>query len=505
MLKRSDYVAIILSFVAMLVFYLILARNLSVELGVPEQLSPMQMPEDYDPVDAWEAEEPEIAVVCGSRENSDRARAMAEMLANLKKPYGLFPTVERITAEQARHIGTIIVTADSWDEIGDGDTLLEYTKRGKRVIFTQMMTGTDAEARNRTIGVQHNNGEVEIEGVLLSDKLLIQGMVYHDSLNCTVSDIRLDARCGKLMVEWSREDKDGKDQIPLIWEKRYGEGWIYGVNGGFLTGEYGMGILTGLLSRMEDAFVYPVVNAKVNLLDSFPELDNPYEEQIQTMYSRNTNMFLRDIVWPYLVKLCELHGLVLSTHTGGPPPADMEEETRILTDLIRRRGCEVDQSGQATELELPRTCSGHIRTVESIFKMQSSVSGMGLAVHYLDMEEIMGENSGDPDYEWNAYSLELSKLMYDLYQKTDWMDAMTLSMAEERYKRYVLLKPEIRQEEDHITIETENFDEVCFYVVRTDRQAVAGSNCEVSRIGENAYLVKAVDREAVVLLRESTQ
>lgn len=501
MLKRSDYVACILSFVAMLVFYLILAGNMSVDLGIHEQLTPILMPQNYNPADAWETAEPEIAVLCG-RQEEEKVQETAGLLANLKKTYGVFSTVEEITAEQAEHLDVIIVTAESWDEIGDGDALLQYAQEGKRLIFAHIMTGSDAQERNKTIGVLHDEGSTEIDGILLSEKLLIQGQVYHDNLTCTVSKVTVDARCGKLMVEWSREDKEPKDLIPLIWEKRYGEGRFYVINGDFLTGEYGLGILTGLLSCAEDVFVYPVVNAKVNLLDSFPVLDNPYEEQIRELYSRDTNMFLRDLVWPSMVKLCEVHGLVISTQMDDPPSADVQRETQALVNMIRRRGCEVAEGAREAELALPRVCSGHFRTAESIFKMQNSVSGQGLAVHYLDMTEITGENADNPDYEWNAYSLELSKLMHDIYQDTDWMDAMTLSMAEERYKRYVLLQPEIRLGEEHISIETEGFDEVCFYIVRTEKQAAAGSNCEVTQIGETAYLVKVLDREAAVLLRD---
>lgn len=504
MLKRSDYVACILSFAAMLVFYLIMAGNLSVNLGIYEWLTPILMPQDYNAVDAWEAAEPEIAVVCG-RQGESGAQEMTELLANLKKTYGVFFTVEEITAEQAERLDVIIVTAESWDEIGDGDALLRYAQEGKKLIFAHIMTGTDAQERNKTIGVLHDEGRTEIDGILLSEKLLIQGQVYHNGLTCTVSKVTVDARCGKLMVEWAQDNKERKDLIPLIWEKRYGEGRFYVINGDFLTGECGMGILTGLLSCAEDVFVYPVVNAKVNLLDSFPVLDNPYEEQIRELYSRDTNMFLRDLVWPSIVKLCERHGLVISAQMDGPPSADVQRETQSLMNMIRRRGCEVSEGTRELELALPRTCSGHLRTAESIFKMQTGVSGQGLAVHYLDMTEVMGENAADPGYEWNAYSLELSKLMGDIYQDTDWMDAMTLSMAEERYKRYVLIQPEIRMGEGYISIETEGFDEVCFYIVRTEKRAVAGNSCEVTQIGETAYLVKVMDREATVLLRDRVQ
>jgi len=503
MLKWSDYFAILLSFVGMLVFYLILSANMSINLGIFEQLTPLRIPTGYNPVSAWEETEPEIAVICGTHADGARTQDAAELLASLKKTYRLFSDVEDITAEQLSHIDVILITADRWDEIGDKETLLKYADEGKKLIFSHLMTGTGAQEWNKVIGVLHNHGSIEIKGILLSEKLMVQGMVYYDGLKNTVSDVDLDARCQKLMVEWSDDGREQKDMCPLIWEKRYGEGQIFVINGEFLNGDYGIGILTGLLSCAEDVFVYPVVNAKVNLLENFPELNNPYESQIQELYSRDTNMFLRDLVWPYLVKLCEVHRLVYSARTDGPVEADLERETQIFEEMIRRRGCQVDEG--AGEAGLPQVCSGHTRNDESVFKMESSVSGMGLAVHSLDMAEITGKNSDDSAYEWNAYSLELSKLMHDLYRNADWVDAMTLERAQKRYERYLLLRPEIRLGEDHISIKTENFDEVCFYMIRAEKRAAAQNNCEVTQVGKTAYLVKVTGQEATVLLQDATR
>lgn len=498
MLKISDYVAIVLSFVAMLVLYLIVAQNLSISLALNELLNPVSISENYDPLVEWASEEPEFAVVCGQQGSADEAQEITALVSNLKKKYRVFSTVDDITSEQAQSIRTIIVTADSWDQIGNAEKLFQYAQDGATVIFSHLMTGQNASTLNKAVGVLDIGESAEIKGIFLSDRLMVQDSVYHDDLTCTVSQVTLDSRCAKLMVEWSDEGKEQKDLIPLIWEKRQGAGAFYVVNGDFLNEKYGMGVLTGLLSCSNDVFVYPVVNAKVNILDSFPQVDNPYEDSVRAMYSRDSNTFERDIVWPYMVKLCEVNELVITAHAKNTPSSTAKEKFDALVDMIERRGCEVIVGYEEPAFPVPYTVEGFTRTNENIFGVQCGVSGMALVTHYLDMAEIMGANANDPNYEWNAYSLELSKLMNDIYKDTEWIDAVTLSTAEERYKRYVVMQPELDQTDDGLIIRTGNFDEMSFYLIRTDKPVFAKSNCEVTKVGENAYLIKVLDQEAQV-------
>lgn len=500
MLKISDYVAIVLSFVAMLGLYLIVAHNLSISLALNELLNPVSLPESYDLAAEWESEEPEFAVVCGQQINAEETNEITALVSNLKKTYKVFPIVEDITDAQAQFVSTIIVTADTWEQVGNVDKLFQYAQEGVTVIFPHLMMGHNAEALNKTLGVLNIGESTEIKGILLSDKLMVQDAIHHDNLTCSVSRVTVDSRCSKLMVEWSDEEKEQKDLIPLLWEKRHGSGAFYVVNGDFLNERYGMGVLTGLLSCANDVFVYPVVNAKVNLLDSFPQLDNPYEDRLQAMYSRDSNMFVRDVVWPYMVKLCEMNELVITAHLENQPSAAMQQKFQALVDMMERRGCEVTIGEDEADFPVPYTVEGFTRSGESFFGVQCGVSGMALVSHYLDASEIMGMHADDPLYEWNTYSMELSKMMDEIYQDTEWVDAVTLSTAEERYKRYVMMQPEFDQADDSITIKTGSFDKMCFYLVRTEKPVSAGSNCEVTKVGEGAYLVKALDQEATLSL-----
>lgn len=507
MLKISDYVAMMLSFIAMLIFYLIFSGSLSVNLGISNSLEPMELPEDFSVIRESNMEDPVYAVLCGSQEESERTKSIIRMLSDLKKEYAVFSTVDEINSKQAESLETIVITADRWDETGDPKRLFQYAaEAGKNLIFTHMPTGEENEEYDRAIGILEKKGNVQINGVMLFEGMFIQDdMVYFDELEMNVEDIAIDARCKKLMVEKSKESVEQKELIPLIWEKRYGEGYFYVVNGDFLMAENGMGIFTGILRQIEEDFVYPVVNAKASLLDSFPELDNPYENQMQSMYSRDTYMFLRDIVWPAIVKLGESDTLIFSARLNKPVEKEDEKNYSYLADLFKKRGYEIDDSFKKKELELPYVSFGHERKEEEIFHMQSSISGRGLATHYLDISQVMGRNAGKPEYEWSSYSLELSKLSHDLYKETDWMDAMTVSQALERYKRYLLINPVMKKGKDQITIETGNFNELCFYMIRTEKTVLPGEGYEVQEIGEEAYLVKVLQERIVIGLEEKPE
>lgn len=474
-------------------------------LGINEPLETIELPQNYSVEEEYRVEEPVLAVVCGNQAAGERTQNVIKMAAGLKKEYAVFSTVDEITEQQAAKITTIVVTADSWEEIGNKELLIQYAEQqGKNLVFSSIMEEQTGEY-NKLIGVLKNEGTAKIQGVMIFEEMLIQGMVYYDDIDMEAADITTDARCKKLMVERSKKQVEQRDLIPLIWEKRYGKGCFYVVNGDFLTEEYGMGIFTGILSQMEDTFIYPVVNAKANLLDSFPELDNSYESRIKELYSRDTNMFVRDIVWPSLVKLGESNTLVFSMRLNRPVAESQKDNYEYLAELIQKRCYEIDDSFTQQEVEIPYISSGHRRSEKEVFKMQSSISGAGLATHYLDMSEIMGKNADDPEYEWSSYSLELSKLMYSLYQDTEWIDAMTVSQALERYKRYLLIRPVIEKSEQQITIKTENFHDLCFYMIRTDKTVLSGDDYEVTKVGENAYLIEVLKDNITIQLKDDAE
>lgn len=504
MLKKTDFLYIGLSFLALLSLYLVMEGSITMNTGQYDFLEPLSFPKDYSVAEEYQAEDAEFAVLCGKQKESRKTREIIEMLSNLKIKYHVFSKAEQINSRQAEHLTTVVITAKSWDEIGNKDLLFQYAvEDGKNLLFTDILKDEDGKYNKKT-GILENRKQVQIEGIMIFEELLVQGMVYYDDMECSVSDVRLDARCKKLMVERTKQEKEQRDLIPLVWQKRDGNGCYYVVNGNFLSAQSGMGILTGLLSQMQEDFIYPVVNAKVCLLDSFPELDNPYEKEIKELYSRDTNMFIRDIMWPSIVKLGEANHLIFTTRLNKPVSEENVISYEYLKKMMKKWQYEMD-TGAGEDLELTYICAGHRRNSTDTFRMQSSVSGAGLAAQYLDMSEVMGKNADNPQYEWSKYSLELSKKMSALYQDMDWVDGLPFSQAKERYKRYLLISPEIRRKEAEIEITTSQFHDICFYIIRTDKRVLEGEGYETERIGENAYLIKVYSDRVTLSLEEKEE
>lgn len=500
MLKKSDFLYIILSFFIIMVFYIFFSANLSTNAGNYSNLKSVSIPEGYSAIGEYYDEDASFVVLCGHQPDDKRTQNIITMLSDLKIPYRMFSTIDEIDNSGKDKVELIIITAKSWEEIGNKDLLIKYAAEyEKNLIFTTILDEDNGEY-NKKIGIMTKGGRINIDGIMIFEEMFIQGMEYYDKLNMYVEDIKVDSRCKKLAVEWTKDKTEQRDLTPLIWRKRDGNGCYYVVNGDLLISDNGMGILTGILSQIQEDFIYPVVNAKVCLLDSFPELNNPFEDKINELYSRDTNKFIRDIVWPSMVKLGENNNLIFSARLNEPVLEKEVMKYEYLKSMMKKWKCEIEEVPNTDALELPYVCSGHERNTTDTLNMQSSVSGKGFALQYLDMTEIMGKNADDAQYEWSKYSLELSKKMYSLYHDTDWVEALPLSQAEERYKRYVLLQPHIDKTETQIRITTDNFYDICFYILRTDKKVIKGNGYEVSDIGDNAYLISVYKASVAVSL-----
>lgn len=523
MLKVSDYIATVLAFIGLLLFFLMFQGAISVDLQRDTGEQTIELPKQAEQVNKENTVNPSYVILYGNEKNSDLTQNAETLLANMKREYMLCDTIDNMTEAQLASVTTYIVTADAWESLGTVDSLFQLVeKEGKNLFIlsplnqdevmvagedeadTEEETKTTGSVYNQMVGIRSMEGPVTIDGYMIFEGILVQGEVYYDEIYAQVQDIALDATCKKLIIEKSEEDKEQRDLVPLLWQKRYGDGVIYVLNGDFLVGTDLSGIFTGVLADMEDTFVYPVVNAKVEIVDSFPIFNNPYEGEINRLYSRNTSMFIRDIVWPSLVKTAGVNNLIVSGITD-LTEAEMESTAyEELHNMVVRRGFEIVRREELEGFsEFPVISTGHYQNDYEAFKMNSAVSGMGLASHLLDMTEVMGARANEIDYEWSAYSLELSKTVYHLYYDTDFIESVTLSEGLVRYKSYLLSDPRITVEEEAVSIETDTMYHTGYYIIKTDKIVESGQGYTVEKINDGYYLLEVEEQTVQVTLSEN--
>lgn len=101
--------------------------------------------------------------------------------------------------------------------------------------------------------------------------------------------------------------------VPLLWERKYGEGKFVIMNQ-VLTGKVNRGLLCAAYSLLGDICAYPVINASAYYIDDFPSPvplgDGKY---ITEEYGVNISNFYSNIWWPDILTLEKKYGIL---HTG---------------------------------------------------------------------------------------------------------------------------------------------------------------------------------------------
>lgn len=480
MLKISDYAAITAGFFGILLFYLIFSGNLIIDMGAENHLPVIEREE------AVPKKEPEAAqyiVLCGDEAKEGATYQIMQMLDNLKKEYIVRRTVEELDDLQKETARVFIVTTGSLSRIDqEGELIRLANEEGKFVFFT-CLSGEDPEYEKK-LGVRESREEIQIDGMMVFEGIFIQGIVYYEDLPVTVRDISLDASCTKMIQEKSKDDKEQRFLIPLLWKKQCGDGRMYSCTGPFFEDESGIGIFTGVLSDMEDVFAYPVVNSSAVLLDYYPDFEHVDQEMIYQLYSRDPVMFIRDVIWPSMDKIRHEDGVIVSGRTY------MEERNEDFQDILRQ----IRRSGGIVMEEeeggiLPVVNTGHMQSDEKRYRMESMASGEGIATLCLDMRKVLENENWAEEYEWAAYLLELSKGMHDMYRNNQFLEAVNWLEAQERFKRYEKIDPVFEVSRDTLTITAEGFVDVWYCMVRTKDKLEDAQGVDIQMIGEDAYLL----------------
>lgn len=215
----------------------------------------------------------------------------------------------------------------------DITALVNLTERGINLIFCNLpdasVMANNPRFRN-LIGVrQVISFRTEVEGIRLIDGFLLGGLKEY-KLDETMEETQQDMQlimpwyrmaggtkvymCGMLPDEKMEEyefmkngDAVMKSQnLPaVIWRKSLGEAMVFAVNGDYISGNAGMGILSAMMSEMKEYDVYPIINAQNLVVVNFPDLTNENEDEMMERYSQSLKAVYRDIVWPGLVSVAQ--------------------------------------------------------------------------------------------------------------------------------------------------------------------------------------------------------
>ena len=211
--------------------------------------------------------------------------------------------------------------------------LKQLTMMGVNIVFCNL---PDVSVMKNTwalrdmLGIrQIVNEALSVEGIRLMDGFLLGGQkeyILDETMEVTQQDLRLYMpwyrisagtkmfMCG-IMEDEDMEEyglmKDGdiieknRNLPAIIWRSSYMNAMVFAVNGDYLSGHTGLGILSALMLEMKSYDIYPVINAQNLVVLNFPDLTDENEDEMMERYSQSLKAVYRDIVWPGLVSVAQ--------------------------------------------------------------------------------------------------------------------------------------------------------------------------------------------------------
>ena len=303
MLKRSEYMVMSMSFLFMLAIFLVISINYITDSSASNNEFTDKFDSSAHVADMTKLET-EYIVITG--DDQVVQQNVVNALNYAKKGNQVFYNVEAVPVSLLKDAKAAIITTNNLASISDMDTLMRYVNRGLNVFFASLPQegSVQYDTYRDVLGIVSRTGDAEIEGFQAFEGLYAQGEVICNEYPLEVEDIRVDATCTKYIFEYSSDPNvDQSEMVPLLWRTVYGDGQVYVLNADFMEQSYSMGLCIAVLGRMEPEYAYPIVDAKVNYVDSFPFLSYENGDNMMKFYSRDSQSFIRDQVWPGLVTM----------------------------------------------------------------------------------------------------------------------------------------------------------------------------------------------------------
>ena len=223
------------------------------------------------------------------------------------------------------------------EHVGD---LSRMAEQDIMIVFCNLPEASEV-AKNRELmdmlGIDSVTEKITVEGVRLFDGFLLGGeAVYKANYKNEqkMQDFKLDIPyylTGKgtktYMVGLLDEKQVKRECFPrLIWRNTLGGTTVFAVNGDFLDSLTGLGILNAIMYEGNGYDIYPVVNAQNVVIADYPTLTSENEEKMLEIYSRNSEIALRDIFWPGILSMSSQNDLKMTCYIT--PKYDFSNDER---------------------------------------------------------------------------------------------------------------------------------------------------------------------------------
>lgn len=256
-------------------------------------------------------------VVFIGAENGKLGELVKEWASYTKRDVAGYETLSSLNvAERERELPEMLVIDSGyidWMQESEIGFLTECVEQGTHLVFSSL-PDVSVIKRSRQIrkllGIREvKRTETTVEGIHLYGGFLLGGeMVYttdkkeerkFQDMELTFPWYSLSSGT-KVYMKGIPEDEevDTEDYPVVIWRKSFGSAYVFAVNGGYMEGMTGLGLLSAMSSEMYQYEIYPVVNAQSIVLAGYPSLADENRKVMQKYYERSMPLLHQESIWP---------------------------------------------------------------------------------------------------------------------------------------------------------------------------------------------------------------
>lgn len=323
MISRANYIAITLIMcVVLLMFQLTgISENVLMNTGeniysaeaVPEGQISLEMTR-YEQqgerlyVSALQADKDTVGLI--GTEDEDCLSVAREWSISQKREYCYYENIGEAAADE-NGAGFLIIDGEKLGSAEDVEMLKSLAEQGRDLVVSGL---PDVQVMDRNRDLMRALGilrieadEIEVDGFKLFAGLVIGGetvyMDYEQQMPYAMLDDSVTAYAVAQSEDAWIQDVENEELPAIIWRYAPDVGKVYVMNGDYLTGQLGAGILTGFAADTDEVYVYPVANAQVSVVENYPVLTNENPEVMEQEYGQDSSIVFRDILWPSIVAI----------------------------------------------------------------------------------------------------------------------------------------------------------------------------------------------------------
>lgn len=351
MISRANYVAITLIMLVVLLMFQLTGISENVLMDTGENIYAAEaVPDDLAEAEktSYEQNTEEMYSEYGTsdsvglvgRESEKCLTVGRDWCISGKKEYCYYSSLSEAAADESG-AGFLIVDGSSLRSDEDAQALETLAEQGRNVVVSELpdvdVLKENDSLRQRLGILEIVEDEITVDGFKLFAGLIIGGETVYDDYKQKMPYARLDDSVTAYAVAQSDEawiqDVENEDLPAIIWRYAPDTGKVYVVNGDYLTGQMGAGILTGFAADTEEVYVYPVVNAQVSVVENYPVLADENPEVMEKEYGQDSSIVFRDILWPSIVAI--FYDTNDSMTVTSSPRLDYEQDGELNDSLLQ--------------------------------------------------------------------------------------------------------------------------------------------------------------------------